>query len=260
MRHIQHLLIMRAWLIIALFLFVPTTASSRENNEESNTLLDEVLKEHVSDGSVDYNGVLADARFAEFVRGLERGEPQKLPTPEERLAFWINAYNALAIQGILNGSSPRTFFGKIGFFYNDKYRVGGVVTNLYDLEHKILRPMGEPRIHFAIVCASKSCPTLRHEAYAARRLDSQLEDSTRRFINDRTRNRFDRVNKVAYLSKIFDWFSDDFSQSSGSVPKFVAHYVDDPELAKELAAGKYQIEYLEYLWDLNGTFSPSSKN
>jgi hypothetical protein len=239
---------------------LPLAGNAQEFSEVSHDRFDEVLKTHVSDGWVDYNGIAADRRFADYVKRLEISDAQKFSSPKERLVFWINAYNALAIQGILKGSSPKSFFGKIGFFYNDKYRVGGVDTNLYDLEHKILRPLGEPRIHFAIVCASKSCPRLRAEAYAPNRLNEQLDESARRFINDPSRNRFDREKKVAHLSKIFDWFDDDFAQHSGSVARYVARYVDDPTLAEELVAGHYKIKYLDYLWDLNGLPVMASKN
>ena len=110
---------------------------------------------------------------------------------------------------------------------------------------------------FAINCASVSCPALRSEAYVATDLDRQLEDSTRRFINDPSRNRFDRKNKIAYLSRIFDWFEDDFSRHSDAVLDYVARYVDDAELAGELNNRDYTIEYLEYDWNLNG-ISPES--
>lgn len=250
----------RSLLLVTALLMFPATGSAQEPGDVMHKTLDEVLKAHVSDGWVDYNGVAADRRFADYVMDLERVDAQKLATRDERLAFWINAYNALAIQGILRGSSPKSFFGKIGFFYNDKYRVGGAVTNLYDLEHEILRPLGEPRIHFAIVCASKSCPVLRAEAFVSDRLDSQLDDSARRFINDPARNRFDREKKLAHLSKIFDWFDKDFVLHSDSVSRYVARYVNDPMLAQELTAGNYKIKYLDYLWDLNGAPVTAPKN
>jgi hypothetical protein len=247
-------------LLVMAIMFFPVAGSAQEPADSPHKPFDGVLKAHVSEGSVNYAGVAADQRFAVYVKSLQQADPQKFSARNERLAFWINAYNALAIQGVLNGSSPRSFFGKIGFFYNDKYPVGGLVTNLYDLEHKILRPLAEPRIHFAIVCASMSCPILRAEAFAAERLDQQLDDSTRRFINDTTRNRFDREKKLAHLSKIFDWFKEDFEQHSGSVSRYLARYVDDPALAQELADGQYKIKYLEYRWDLNGTPATAAKN
>jgi len=101
--------------------------------------------------------------------------------------------------------------------------VGGEALNLNNLEKNILIPdFREPRIHFAIVCASQSCPKLRSWAYTAEQLEEQLNDSARRFINDPTRNRFDQEQKVAYLSKIFDWFTEDFVARSGSLTNYVS--------------------------------------
>jgi hypothetical protein len=125
--------------------------------------------------------------------------------------------------------------------------------SLSDLEHEILRrEFHEPRIHFAIVCASSSCPKLPSWAYIPTQLDQQLDQATRAFINDHMRNRFDRQQKVAYLSKIFDWFESDFAGTSGSALQFVARYVYDADLARELEAGMYRIDYLNYDWSLNG--------
>ncbi len=213
---------------------------------------DQVLREHVKNGYVDYPAIARDPRFGAYLSVLRETNPATLGSREERLAFWINAYNALAIKGILDGKSPNGFFNRIGFFKTIDYEVGGRVINLYDLEREVIIPMGEPRIHFAIVCASHSCPALRSEAYAAEHLAEQLEENTRRFINDSTRNRFDRSQKVAYLSKIFDWYLEDFERQSGTVLEYVAQYVADPELARELHSGGYDVDYLDYNWTLNG--------
>lgn len=212
-----------------------------------------VLAANVRDGHVDYPGIATDPRYGEYLQTLDRVKAEDLATREDRLAYWINAYNAFAIKGILDGSSPSTFFGRIGYFKTDEYRLGGEYIDLYDLERDVLIPQGEPRIHFAINCASLSCPALRSEAYTAAKLEEQLQESARAFINDPSRNRFDREKKVAYLSKIFDWFEDDFTGDGGTVLDYVARYVKDSELAGELARGDWRIEHLDYDWSLNGT-------
>ena len=131
--------------------------------------------------------------------------------------------------------------------------VGGEWLNLYDLERHLLIPdFKEPRIHFAIVCASKSCPTLQSWAYTPEDLDQQLMASARQFMNDPTRNRFDRTRKIAYLSKIFDWCSEDFIRHSGSLLAYVAQFLEDQDLASDLRQSPYTIEFLEYDWSLNG--------
>lgn len=216
-----------------------------------------VLQHHVSDGVVKYPSIALDSRFSTYLQQLNHIDPNTLPTHQDRLAFWINAYNALAIQGILDGYSPRTKIGQLRYFIVQNYSVGGETINLNDLEKKILIPdFREPRIHFAIVCASQSCPKLRSWAYDPNQLEEQLNDSARRFINDSSRNRFDRTRKIAYLSKIFDWFTEDFVAHSGSITTYVSQFVNDPALAQDLRTSTYTVEFLEYDWNLNGIPPP----
>ena len=218
----------------------------------SHQSFDQVLHAHVLDGVVDYPAILLDPRFAPYLEALDRVDPNRLPN-DERLAFWINAYNAYAIKGILDGYSPGTWVGRYRYFIGRTYRVGGAALNLYDLERDILiAQFHDPRMHFAIVCASASCPRLQPRAYTGAELNQQLEQGAREFINDPSRNRFDRANRVAYLSKIFDWFTDDFNAQAGSLQQYVARYISDPLLAKDLATGSYRIEFLDYDWSLNG--------
>lgn len=224
-----------------------------DSAQVSHRLLNDVFQTSVKDGVVHYPEIQSDPRFAAYLAMLDRVNPLELRTEHDRLAFWINAYNACAIQGVLDGYSPKPYVGWYRFFKTHTYAIGGARLNLSDLEHEILRrQFHEPRIHFAIVCASSSCPQLPSWAYNPRQLDEQLDQATRAFINDPTRNRFDRRQKIAYLSKIFDWFEDDFSTNSGSVLQFVAQYVADTGLARELAPDVYRIAYLDYDWTLNG--------
>jgi len=218
----------------------------------SHDLFDQVVHSHVRDGRVAYPDVRRNGHFTEYVAQLDRVDPAGLPTNHDGIAFWINAYNAFAIQGILDGYSPMTLWGRYRFFIARTYRVGGESLNLYDLEQKILIPFRDPRIHFAIVCASQSCPKLQSWTYQGDRLDEQLDHVARAFVNDPSRNRFDRARRTAYLSKIFDWYGEDFAQQAGSVQQFVARYLNDPELAKEVATIPYAVEFLEYDWSLNG--------
>ncbi|MGQ0665852.1 MAG: DUF547 domain-containing protein [Nitrospiraceae bacterium] len=221
--------------------------------EFSHRALGEVLGAHVKQGVVDYPGMQADVRLTAYLAQLDRVDPNALATRNERLAFWINAYNAFAIQGILDQYSPMSYVGRYRYFIGRDYRIGGETINLYDLERQVLiEQFHEPLIHFAIVCASLSCPKLQPWAYQAPQLEQQLDRVAREFINDSTRNRFDRRGKVALLSMIFQWFESDFVKAAGSVPAYVARYVDDPDLAKELTQSKYRVEYLEYDWSLNG--------
>lgn len=214
-------------------------------------LFDSVLKAHTKDGQVNYPAVAADKSFATYLEQLAT-----TPAPSaknEKLVYYMNAYNALAMKGIIDGKSPSNFIGRQIFFKSTKFKIAGGDNSLHNIEHEILRKLDEPRIHFAIVCASSSCPKIRSDAFTVAKLEEQLEENTKRFINDPTRNRYDKSGKVASISQIFKWFADDFEKSTGTVQKYIAKYVNDAEVAKELAADGYKVKYLDYSWNLNGT-------
>ena len=212
----------------------------------------ELLSEYVVDGYVSYAGFRDSRDFPQYVEQIADLDSTTLKTDQERLAFYINAYNALAIQGILDGYSTRNYWTKAWFFVLTDYWVTGQEINLWDLEHVIIRSMGEPRIHFALVCAAKSCPKLRSEAYTPDQLDRQLDDQARGFFNDPHKNSFDKVNKIAYLSPIMDWFTEDFESTGKTLQEYVAGYIDDPEIRADLAANNYQLQFKKYDWSLNG--------
>lgn len=215
---------------------------------------DELLQQNVRNGFVDYEGVEANPRFRRFVQQVGEIDAGTLPERNDQLAFYINAYNALAIQGILVGYSPARLFGRYKFFKSKKYVVSGKKINLFDLERKILIPMEEPRIHFAIVCASMSCPQLSHRAYVPETLEQQLDERARRFINDISRNHFDLSRRTAYVSKIFDWYREEFEAAAGSVQRYLASYVEDAEVAKALGNNEFDVRFLKYDWNLNGRY------
>jgi hypothetical protein len=214
---------------------------------------DALLRAHARNGVVDYPAFAAAPELDAFLDQVRRARFSAPSGADERLAFWINAYNALAIRGILDGGSPAGLLGRYRFFLRRRFAVAGEKITLWDLEHARIRPLGEPRIHFALVCASASCPKLASEAYLPGRLDEQLERAARAFVNDPERNRFDRAQRVAWLSAIFDWYAEDFAADAGSPAGYVAAYVADPELARSLAAGGWRVQYLDYDWSLNGT-------
>ena len=221
--------------------------------EFSHQRFDELMHAYVEDGVVNYPGLQSNPQLEAYIEEINRLDPTTLPSKKDRLAFWINAYNAFAIKGILDGYSPTTLAGQYSYFISRDYMVGEEDVNLWSIERDILIPrFREPLIHFAIVCASRSCPKLRSFAYLPEQLDQQLDDSARGFINDPTRNRFDRSERIAYLSMIFEWFEEDFVMHSGSLTKYVKQYVDDPDLARELESETYTVKFLEYDWSLNG--------
>jgi hypothetical protein len=222
-------------------------------------LLDAVLLQNVRNGYVDYDGIEADPAFAEFLRQLAT-TPDEFDTPAAELAYYINAYNAFAISAILKGYSPATRTGRNRYFKAAKFKFGGEDITLEALEKTRIRPLGDPRAHFAIVCASISCPRLSNRAYLASTLDAQLEEATGRFINDIARNRFDIPQKTAFVSEMFAWFGEDFDKAAGSLPGYLARYVQEPAARAALTEGRLVIRHLPYDWDLNGRYTGDSEN
>jgi hypothetical protein len=218
-------------------------------------MLDDLLLSHVRDGFVDYDGLALDPRVEEFVGQLATTSPEALTSPAEQKAFYINAYNILAIRGILNGQSPSSFFGRSKFFKRMRFEVLGEDLSLEDIEHRRLRPMGDARIHFAIVCASLSCPRLSNRAYLPETLDNQLDKAAEKFLNDHTRNVFANDGKIAFVSQIFEWFEGDFVADAGSLQAYMARFVNDQASARLLRSDSFDIRYQDYDWNLNGRYT-----
>ena len=191
----------------------------------------------------------------------------------QQMAFLINAYNAFTIEKILTRYPDLKSiwdFGKLfGNPFKDRFFVLlGSESTLDRIEHETLRKRGaydEPRVHFAVNCASIGCPMLREEAYVAERLDAQLEEQARRFLSDRSRNRYNAQKGALEVSKIFDWFREDWQSGyrglAGAVPpaqsreQYFARYAkllaDAPGDQQVVADGKAPIGFLEYDWTLN---------
>lgn len=221
---------------------------------------EEVLHAYVKDGVVNYPAIAKDDRLQLFIWQLDRFNPNTLPSRQHSLAFWINAYNAFAIKGILEGESPETAVSRYRYFVMHEYFVGGRPIALQALERDLLIPdFRDPRIHFAIVPAARSSPPLNSQLYVPEKLDEQLDERARAFINDPERNRFDPKRKVARLSMIFSWYESEFIAHSGSVLKYIAHYLNDPALARELMTSRYDIQYQEFDWSLNGPLPSGSR-
>jgi hypothetical protein len=242
--------------VLALLLLATSAAAAAAPDYRQ---FDDVLVRNVRNGWVDYDGIAADPAFGRFVRQLATTTAADLPDRSARLAFYINAYNALAIQGILNGDSPATRVGRAVFFRRRTYEVLGQQVTLDTIEKEWLAALEEPRVHFAIVCASLGCPRLASRAWRPETVEVQLDAAARAFINDPTRNRFDGPRSLALLSQIFEWYEADFTRAAGSVPAYLAGYVRDPGVAAGLAAGGFKLQYIPYDWNLNGTWRANAR-
>ena len=205
---------------------------------------------------VDYRGLSKSADWPRLVKSLASSRPERLTTRSEKFAFWINAYNILAINLVVR-RYPVSSIRDVGSLLVPVWRieagvVGGKGYTLDQIEHEILRPLGDPRIHAAIVCASISCPPLRRDPYAAATLDAQLDDSLRRWLSDPRKGiEIDRSNRVVTLSVVFSWFEADFARHGGAL-KFLTPYIDEPERSWLTAhKGEVEVRYFEYDWRLN---------
>jgi Protein of unknown function, DUF547 len=224
-----------------------TTFAQAENIY--HTAFDTLLRANVKDGQVNYPAFQNNAAFDTYVQQLAK--PITLDGKADKLVYYINAYNALAIKGIIDGYSPSGALSRTNYFFVKKWDVAGQSLTLDGLEKTYLKPI-DSRIHVAVVCASKSCPKLRNEVFSTDKLEAQLDENAKAFANDGSRNRFDKQQKIAHVSQIFDWHEKDFVRDAGSVQKWLAKYVNDTEVAKDLAAEGYKIEYIKYDWSLNG--------
>jgi len=221
-----------------------------------------VRTEDVAGTRVDYASLKRSASWRKLVYQLRRVRPETLPSREARLAFWINAYNILAIETVVE-SYPVESIRDVGSFLRPVWRrpagrVGGASVTLHHIEHEVLRKMDEPRIHAAIVCASTSCPSLLLEPYRPATLEEQLERVTRRFVRNPEKGvRLEREDERVVLSKIFDWFEGDFERAAGSVLAFVRPYLPDADAAWLAEhADRLEIDYLDYDWSLNDGSDP----
>lgn len=256
--------------VLALCLSLPAAAF-----DHSYAAWGALLKAHVryiEDGHasrVDYAGMARDRaalkRVLSDFESVPRREFNAWTQPQQQ-AFLINAYNAFTVEKILTRypdiRSIRDFGTIFGNPWKDRFfTLFGEAMNLDGIEHGMLRKEGvydEPRVHVAVVCASIGCPMLRDEPFVAERLDAQLEDAMRRFLSDRSRNRFDPASGKLEVSKIFDWYGKDFEHGwhgYGSVKGMLARYADlladKPADREAIRAQRADVTFLDYDWSLN---------
>ncbi|MEM9017672.1 MAG: DUF547 domain-containing protein [Verrucomicrobiota bacterium] len=231
------------------------------------------MREHVSPrGRVDYvslksNPEQLDAFYAQIATYSPDSHPQFFPDREDRLAYWINAYNATVlrtviehypIESVADVETPFYLPDKSGFFLLQRLTYGGAATSLYFLENNVIRKrFNDPRIHFALNCASIGCPELPRTPFLPKTLDKQLDFETRKFVNDPRQVRFDPKTNTLWLSSIFKWFRSDFTRSPGKdepvdLANYVRHYLHPAKRAQLDSLGPDpKIGFLAYDWSLN---------
>jgi Protein of unknown function, DUF547 len=209
-----------------------------------DTLLGRFVDDH---GRVGYAAWKADAEATaalhSYLVALGRADADAPATRPDTLAFWINAYNALTLAGVLHVHPARTVRDHTGVVFgfnlwkNLRLHVGGKEFSLSDIEHDILRPLGDPRVHFAIVCGANGCPVLSRTAYTPSELDGQLAAGTRAFLARPDAVTFDPARRVVRVSKLFKWYADDLGEELAAVVRSFGDGV--------------KVEYQPYDWGLN---------
>jgi len=206
---------------------------------------DQLLKQFVSEtGLVNYSGFKKNsARLDQYLELLQQNPVQESWSRSQRLAYWINAYNAFTVKLIVD-HYPVASIRDIQRPWARKFiHFGDLSYSLDQIENQIIRPeFMEPRIHFALVCAAVSCPNLLNQAYLPEKLNEQLDQQTRYFINESGKNKLSP--NLVELSKLFSWYGTDFTER-GTLIDFINQYSEQP------ISDKAKIKYLEYNWDLN---------
>lgn len=239
----------RTLLSLALSLFFMNTAMAYEDT------LDGLLKDHVKPitaGGIQYNGVDYDAwnkdpRHETVKKEILSTDVSSLKAKNEKLAFWINAYNFLTIDLIIREGERDTIKNLGGTFISPwkkhKWNIGGKSYTLDQIEHDTIRPLGEPQIHFAVNCAAISCPDLRNEVYRADKLDAQLKDQTNSTLNNTTKGYVKLDGNAVKITKVMDWYDNDFS--NGDLNEWLGVYKPNEVNANT------NIDFFDYNWSLN---------
>jgi hypothetical protein len=245
-----------------------------------HSLYDTFLQEHVENGLVDYAGIKNDRepldQYLKSIALLDAAEFATWPR-DDRKAFWINAYNAITIEGIVRNYPiqyggflakrrfPQNSIRQIGEFWDTVFiKVMGKDISLNDIEHKILRKeFDDPRIHFVLVCAAIGCPLLENRAFLPEGLNGRLKTAASDFILNEDKVRLDKENNRLYLSSILQWYKKDFPRTGNAdaayskygkntrgMVEYVTAYMTGPDRAY-VEKNRPEIKYLDYDWSLN---------
>ena len=207
-----------------------------------------------ADGKVKYAALKADlGSLDKYVETLKTFDADKLPSREAKLAHWINVYNALILWSFAKDYPQekdrlKNPLRRAAYFYRRKFRVGGLDRSLADIEDNSLRKaFKEPRIHFAIVCASASCPYLSTKVYTAGDVMVRMEEDARRFLTAERNVKVDAAKKTVTVAEIFKWFQADFGGSEKAVLQFLGRYLKTARLEEP----GWKLKYFDYNWSIN---------
>ncbi len=215
-----------------------------------HSLFDNILKENVDEkGMINYEKIAKDKNFDKYINSIANADTKDL-NDDEKLAFYINAYNAYTIRNVLNNWPIDSPLHVKGFFKEFKFTVAGKELSLDEIEHKHVLPIDPIVPHFGLVCAALSCPKLIQEAYTGENVYRLLEENGRIFFEDSFKNRLDRENNILYLSHIFKWFGRAFKDKHGDLVSATKIYMNEND-QKFLNETEVDIKFVKYDWTLN---------
>lgn len=231
---------------------VPPPTAAGAAPEPSEEAWARVLDARVDDrGRIDFEGLAkAPADLESYVAWVgsvsPRSSPGSFPTEASRLAYWINAYNALAMYNAIRSGAPESLGGmKFRFFYRDRLVVGGERISLYALEDRTIRPFGDPRVHFALNCMVRGCPRLPREPFDADRLDAQLDSAARLFLNEGRNVALDPATKLVRFNEILRFYTKDFLAKADGLIAYANRY------RSEKIPSDWKVRFIPYDWTLN---------
>ena len=227
----------------------PTTSAPHDRARVWAT----VLRDYVDDrGRVDFQGLAANPKplervVADIARTAPNNAPNAFPTRRDRIAFHINAYNALSMYHVIRSGIPTrlSLFDRVVFFKLTRVVIGGQPISLYDYENDVIRPLGEERVHFALNCMAVSCPRLPRVPFTAEELDRELDDAAHRFLAEPRNVQPDSDRRVVRLSAILKFYTDDFLHTAPSLIAYVNRYRAPP------IPEHYTVEFFDYDWTIN---------
>ncbi len=231
----------------------PGETVSRKDAQESWA---QVLNAHVDEqGRIDFRGIADHPnplyRYIAYVAQTSpRRSPERFPDRETQLEYYLNSYNALAMYGVIVRGFPKDFHrfsDRAGFFKLTEYRIGGKLQSLYDYENDVIRPLGDPRVHFALNCMVRACPRLPRTPFRARSVNEILDVLTVEFVNDPRHVDVLQADKKVRLSEIFRFYKEDFVGADRS-PSLIA-YIN--RYRKEPIAENFKVEFIDYDWTVN---------
>jgi hypothetical protein len=216
----------------------------------------QVLKRHVNaKGQVNFDAVAQDKSALEtYVRYIAsespKSNPEKFPSSDDKMAYYLNSYNALAMWGVIENGIPKdfdSFFKRLSFFMFNEFQIGGSYTSLYDYENDVIRSVGDPRVHFALNCMSVGCPRLPQQPFPVKNLNDTLEAAAFEFFRSPLYLQVDDKEKIVSISEILKFFTNDFV-GEGKSPNLIA-YVNKYS-AKKIPEN-YEVKFIPYNWTIN---------